>query len=134
VRPHLNGLPLGAAIPWWYAEAGREFPEAAPRALFQAADELYLMLYGDELAANPLDVARLFDGAVNAPDFSENGRVYVVLATFQFPTKARLEDGLRQLHRSLGSNRNFAGTAVFHAESGFRAPRTAGSANGTGSE
>jgi len=122
VRPHLNGLPLGAAIPWWYAAAGTEFPEAAPRELFQAADELYFMLYGDDRTPNRLDVARLFDWVGAAPEFSESGRVYVVLATYQFPTKARLETGLRQIRRLLGSNRNFAGTAVFHAGSGFARP------------
>lgn len=120
VRPHLHGLPLGAAIPWWYAAVVKQFPEASPRALFQTADELYFMLYGDDQAPNHLDVARLFDWVGDAPVFAEMGRVYVVLATYQFPTKARLETGLRQLRRLLGSNRNFAGTAVFHAASGFR--------------
>ena len=125
VRPRLHGLPLGAAIPWWYADVVEEFPEAAPQALFQAADELHFMLYGDDREPNPLDVARLFDWIGDEPDFSESGRVYVVLATYQFPTKARLETGLRQIRRLLGSNRNFAGTTVFHAESGYRSSRGA---------
>jgi hypothetical protein len=120
VRPHLKGLPLGAAIPWWYAAVGEEFPEARPQALFESADELYFMLYGDDQNPDPMDVLRLFGWVAGAPDFSDDGRVHVVLATYQFPSKARLETGLRQIRRLLGSSRNFAGTAVFHAESGFR--------------
>lgn len=120
VRPHLNGLVLGAAIPWWYAAVMEEYPEAAPQALFQVADELYFMLYGDDQNPNPLEVLRLFGWVGNAPMFSDQGRVFVVLATYQFPTKKRLELGLRQIRRVLSPNPNFAGTAVFHAQSAFR--------------
>lgn len=120
VRPHLRGLPLAAAVPWWYAEAAGELPEAAPGALSQVADELYVMLYGDEreqLAWNP---ARLRPWIGRAPTPSRNARIHLVLATYEFSSPDHLEVELQNVRRLLASRWNFAGTAVFHAQSDFR--------------
>ena len=122
VRPHLGGLPLSIAVPWWYADLAREIPPASPTALFQVADELYLMAYGD---GNPTPAEELA-GSLRARlggafAFSETGLTHVVLATHEFRSAAHLEAELGRLRRSLASSPNFAGTAVFHATSGFQA-------------
>ena len=120
IRPHLRGLPLGAAIPWWYSELAGQFPEAAPEALSRVVDELYLMAYGDEEQPIVGNVAaRLLTWIVGAPIFSRSGRMHVVLATYEFPSQAHLEAELKKVRRLLASRPNFAGTAVFHAASGF---------------
>lgn len=121
VRPHLRGLPLAAAVPWWYAETAGELPEGAPGALFQVADELYVMAYNDENLTMPQDLiaswlARI--GGIQA--FSESGRTHLVLSTREFRSKAHLDDELRGLRHTLVSRPNFAGIAVFHAGSGFQ--------------
>ena len=123
VRPKLRGLPLGVAIPWWYSELAGPLPEAAPEALSRVADELYLMTYGDEgqpIVGNV--AARLLAWIVGAPVFSRSGRMHVVLATYEFPSQSQLEAELKKVRRLLASRRNFAGTALFHANSGFAAP------------
>ena len=122
VRPQLRGLPLGAAIPWWYAGLARELPEAAPEALFQEADELYLMAYGDGDSTEGGDPpTSLLARIAGAYGFSGTGRTHVVLATYEFPSLQRLQSELKKVRRALASRPNFAGTAVFHANSGFQA-------------
>ena len=121
VRPRLAGLPLGVVVPWWYADMARELPGAAPEALFQAADELYLMTYGD---GNPTPgenhAASLLARLDGAYAFSDSGRTHVVLSTREFPSAAHLETELQRLRWVLAFQPNFAGTAVFHASSGFQ--------------
>jgi hypothetical protein len=120
IRPHLRGLPLSAVVPWWYAEAATELPEAAPAALFQVADELYVMLYGDERERLVWNPARLLRWVGLAPRSPGNARTHLVVATYEFPSQDRLEVELRNVRRLLASRSDFAGTAVFHAQSRFQ--------------
>ena len=132
VRPHLRGLPLGAAVPWWYANMAQELPEAAPGALFQVADELYVMLYGEEKDLLAWEPARLRHWIGLAPTPSINARTHLVLATYEFPSQTHLEAELKNVRRLLASHSNFAGTAVFHAQSRFRTKSTGSASFGGG--
>ena len=127
VRPQLRGLPLGAAIPWWYAGLARVLSAAAPAELFQVADEIYLMAYGDGNSIEPEDALPPLPVRIaGAYGFSGAGRTHVVLATFEFPSRERLQAELKKVRRALASRPNFAGTAVFHANSGFRTTQSEG--------
>ena len=123
VRRQLRGLPLGLAVPWWFPRISDEVPEAAPEALFNVADEIYLMTYGDKggpvVGGTPGRVLR----RVDAPEFfSGTGRIYIALASYEFPSADELEAAVGTVHQRLNRYPNFAGTAVFHAASVFNAP------------
>lgn len=123
IRRQLRGLPLALAAAWWYPLVGRELPEASPDQLFQFADEIYLMAYGDE--GGPLvggTLERVL-GRLNAPEFfSGRGRVYIGLATYEFRSPAQLDATIEAVHRRLALRPNFGGTVVFHAASRFDVP------------
>ena len=122
VRPELQGLPLSTAIPWWYPEVTQQFPQAAPQALFGVADELYLMVYGDAATPKPWNTAALRLAQIGGVKlFSGIGPIHLVLATYEFRSPAHLKGELKKLRRALASKPNFAGTALFHATSGFSA-------------
>lgn len=121
VRTQLRGLPLGAAVPWWYASEELNLPEAAPGALFQVADELYLMVYGDP-GEPPVggSADSVLEHLAAAQTFSGGGAIYVVLAAHEFLSPAHLQAELKKVRSSLAGERTFAGTAVFHATSTFQ--------------
>lgn len=124
IRPHLRGLPLGVAVAWWYPAAAEELPEAAPAALFAVVDEIYLMTYGGKQGPRVGGTADRVLARVDRPEvFSGPGRVYVVLATYEFRSPAHLHEELGKMRRRLALRTNFAGTAVFHASSPFNLPQ-----------
>ena len=120
IRPGLAGLPLGVAVPWWYADLAPELPEAAPGALFHVADELYVMLYGDETDRGAWDSSRMRNWFGRVPATPPSARIHFVLATYEFGSKAELQRKLREIRRALDFQDSFGGTAVFHAGSRFR--------------
>ena len=123
VRQQLRGLPLGAAVPSWFPRISDEVPEAAPEALFSVADEIYLMTYGDKGGPVVGGTANRVLRRVDAPEFfSGTGRMYIALASYEFPSAADLETTVGTVHQRLDRHANFAGTAVFHAASVFKAP------------
>ena len=123
VRQQLGGLPLGAAVPWWFPRISDEVPEAAPEALFDVADEIYLMTYGDKGGPVVGGTAGRVLRRVDAPEFfAGNGRMYIALASYEFPSPADLETAVGTVHQRLDKHPNFAGTAVFHAASVYNAP------------
>ena len=92
VRPHLRGLPLGIAAPWWYPSVAEELPEAAPAALFAVVDEIYLMTYGGKKEPRVGGTADRVLARVDRPEvFSGPGRVYLVLATYEYRSQAHLQ-------------------------------------------
>ncbi len=123
VRRQLRGLPLGVAAPWWYPAVTRELPEAAPEAFLEVADELYLMAYGDEGGPLVGGEAERVLARVDAPEFFPgSGRVHIALATYEFRSPAHFQAELEKVRRRLAAWPTFAGTAVFHAASGFNFP------------
>ena len=122
VRQQLRGLPLGVVVPWWFPAVSRELPEAAPEALFSVADEIYLMVYGDQGGPVVGGAAERVLRRVDAPEFfSGAGRLHVALATYEFASPAELETALETVRQRLDERPNFAGTAIFHAASTFNA-------------
>jgi hypothetical protein len=122
VRRQLHGVPLGIVSPWWYPIAG-DLPEVRPESLFQVADEIYLMAYGDEGGPIVGGTAERILGRVDAPEFfTGHGRLYIVLATYEFQSADNLQAELATVRKRLASRANFAGTAVFHAQSIYNAP------------
>ena len=87
------------------------------------------MAYGDGDSTEGGDPpTSLLARIAGAYGFSGTGRTHVVLATYEFPSLQRLQSELKKVRRALASRPNFAGTAVFHANSGFQATARGGSA------
>jgi hypothetical protein len=119
VRRQLNGLPLSVTAPWWYAVA-KEIPEAQPESLFQVADEIYLMAYGDEGGPLVGGTAERVLSRVDAPEFfTGRGRIMIGLGTYEFASPGQLETDLETVRRRLAVRPNFGGTAIFNATSPF---------------
>ena len=122
VRPHLEGFPLSVVVPWWYSHIAPDVREASPKSLFEAADEVYMMAYGDEDPRTDENFAGSLRARLgSAFAFSEFGPTHVILSKHEFLSRRRLEDELKRLRRALASSPGFAGTAVFHATSDFQA-------------
>jgi carboxypeptidase family protein len=122
VRRQLHGVPLSVTAPWWYP-LEKDLPEAQPESLFRVADEIYLMVYGDEGGPLVGGAADRVLSRVDAPEFfAGRGRVFIVLATYESLSPAQLETDLATLRRRLASRPNFGGTAIFHAASSFHVP------------
>lgn len=122
VRRELRRLPLGLAAAWWYP-ALREVPEAWPKALFGVADEIYLMVYGDEGGPLVGGTADRVLERLTAPElFAGRGRIHIALATYEFASPPQFQAELQTLRWRLAWWRNFAGTAIFHAASAFNVP------------
>src|SRR3990167_2710359 len=118
------------ACRWMWSRMGtNDGKKAAPEALFQEADELYLMAYGDGDSTEGGDAPTSLPARIaGAYGFSGAGRTHVVLATYEFPSQNRLQAELKKVRRALASRPNFAGTAVFHANSSYQATARGGSA------
>jgi hypothetical protein len=122
VRRQLQGLPLGIVSPWWYPTA-TDLPEAGPEALFKVADEIYLMAYGDEGGPIVGGTAERILRHVDSPEFfAGHGRMYIAFATYEFRSPEQLQADIETVRNRLASRPNFAGTAVFHATSGYDLP------------
>ena len=122
VRRQLNGLPLSITAPWWYAEL-KDIPEALPESLFQVADEIYLMVYGDEGGPLVGGSAERVLSRVDAPEFfTGRGRLMIGLGTYEFTTPGQLEADLETVRRRLSAHPNFGGTVIFNATSSFNVP------------
>ncbi|HZQ93235.1 MAG TPA: carboxypeptidase-like regulatory domain-containing protein [Terriglobales bacterium] len=123
LRSVADPMPLEAAVAWWMP--GMEgVPEFATPRLADAADGLYLMLYGDE--GGPLVGATVADVAGRIPGSSEmlhRARVYFALARYESPSPEALNETIGGLRRLYGKTQGFRGTAVFHAGSRYNARR-----------
>src|SRR5262249_36108810 len=92
VRERMPAVPLGVAVGWWTPIVADRLPEASPANLFKVADELYLMVYGDEGGPVVGGTAGRILSRINTPDFfSAPGRVYVGLSTYEYRSPKQLE-------------------------------------------
>ena len=123
VREQMPGVPLGVAVGWWTPATADDYPEAAPESLLKVADELYLMVYGDEGGPVVAGSAARILSRINSPEyFSARGRVIVAMGTYEYRSPQDLQTELEKVNRALAFRPHFAGTSVFHAQSVFDAP------------
>lgn len=115
-------LAVEAVIPWWFL-LNDDIPELLPDSILGAVDGVYFMVYGDQ--GGPLvggEAEKIFR-RLRVDSFPlRHGRTYIALATYESQSPAALEDEIAQVRQHYGLQRDFAGTAIFHAGSEYNAP------------
>jgi hypothetical protein len=127
--PGKNGggrLQLSAALPWWIGSPSADIPEASPRRFFESLDEVVLMAYGEpggpRVGGSAQALLAQLEGARLWRDIPPGKGFRIGIATYEYASAADLSATARELDRSLGSQKAYRGTAVFHSTGSYGAP------------
>ena len=121
-------LQLSAALPWWIGSSSTDIPEASPRRFFESVDEIVLTVYGDpggpriggstQALLSRLQDARLWRDVPPGKGFR------IGLATYEYPSAAKLLATAKELDSALANQKAYRGTAVFHSTGSYGGPLT----------